>query len=75
MRPGIIVEVAKPGVAKLRMFLAGKKVIVVGPPGAGKSTFMDYLHYGVFDPAQSPEVTVRPRAAKNFKFTLGSKNS
>lgn len=57
------------------MFFGGKKVIVVGPPGAGKSTFMDYLHYGVFDPAQSPEVTVRPRTAKNFKFTLGRKKS
>jgi GTPase SAR1 family protein len=73
--PHIVVELAKPGVARLRMFVKGKKVIVVGPPGAGKSTFMDYLRYEVFDPEQSPEVTIRPRTAKNFKFALGRRDS
>jgi hypothetical protein len=36
---------------------------------------MNYMHYGVFDPEQNPEVTIRAREAKNFKFTVGRNRS
>ncbi len=57
------------------MALRGKKVVVAGPPGAGKSTFMNYMHFGLFYPEQNTEVTIRPREAKNFKYTLGRDRS
>jgi len=71
----ILVEAARPGFAKLRIYLRGKKVVIVGPPRSGKSTFTDYLHYGVFDPEQNSDVTLRPRPAKNFKFKLGKEGA
>lgn len=67
--------VGRPGLARLLMAFRGKKVVVVGPPGAGKSTFMNYMHFEVFDPERNPESTIRAREAKNFKFTLGRNRS
>lgn len=67
----ILVDVARPGLSRLRMYFRGKKVVIVGPPRSGKSTFADYMHYGVFDPEQNSDVTLRPRPARNFKFKLG----
>lgn len=63
----------RPGYARLRMFFAGKRLVVVGPSDAGKTTFMDYMRYEMFHPEEQPHATLRPRKKKNFKFSLGAK--
>jgi GTPase SAR1 family protein len=55
------------------MYFAGKRLVIVGPSGAGKTTFMDYMRYEMFHPEEPPRSTVRPRKKKNFKFALGAK--
>jgi signal recognition particle receptor subunit beta len=51
--------------------LAGKTLMVVGPPRAGKSTFMDYLSYGIFQHEQETERTYEAKRARDFKLSLG----
>jgi hypothetical protein len=61
----------RPGVAKLKALLAGKTLMVIGPPRSGKTTFLDYVRYGVFQHAQTTEPTFRPQKSRDFKLKVG----
>jgi GTPase SAR1 family protein len=61
----------RPGLRRLQTALTGRTVMVVGPPRAGKTTFLDYVRYGVFQHAQETAVTYRRNVAKNFTLAVG----
>jgi GTPase Era involved in 16S rRNA processing len=53
----------------------GKTIMVVGPPGSGKSTFLRYLQFGIFQHEQEHQTTRRPVESARFDLTLGSQQS
>jgi putative ribosome biogenesis GTPase RsgA len=61
----------RPGIAKLKAILAGKTLTVIGPPESGKTTFLDYVRYGVFQPAGPTEPTLAVQRSKDFKLKVG----
>jgi hypothetical protein len=68
----VVIDRAAPAGLKLvRSWIHGKTIVVAGPARSGKTTFMNYLQYGVFEHAQETAVTYRASPSKRFNFTVG----
>jgi hypothetical protein len=61
----------RPGIDKALSLLRGKTLMVVGPPRSGKSTFLDYVRYGVFQHEQETQKTYRPQNVQDFRLAIG----
>jgi hypothetical protein len=61
----------RPGFAKLKALLVGKTVMVVGPTRSGKTTFMDYMCYEVFQQEQETSSTLHFKGSKDFRIKVG----
>lgn len=72
----LAIERAAPaGIARVRAWLTGKTIVVVGPPRAGKTTFVEYLQYGIFQHADETERTYDPMSSPRFNLRVGRDNS
>ena len=67
----VIERAAPTGMEIVRSWLTGKQVVVVGPPRAGKSTFIDYLHYGLFEDEKDTSKTIDITATARFNVKIG----
>jgi signal recognition particle receptor subunit beta len=68
----VIIERGAPaGFGFVRSLLRGKTIMVVGPPRSGKSTFVTYLQFGIFQDAQETEKTYHPVESPRFSLRLG----
>lgn len=61
----------RPGIAKLFSVLRGKTLMVIGPRASGKSTFLNYVRYGVFQHEQDAQSTYRPQNIQDFRLAIG----
>jgi len=67
-----IVERAAPsGIKLIRSWIRGKKIVVVGQDRAGKTTFIDYLHYGIFGAERDVPKTTRVEGTARFDVKVG----
>lgn len=69
-----LVRLAPKGLAWLRTRLIGKKILVVGPSRAGKTSFIEYARHGVIGhpSANIPETQQTEVAHQVFKISVGS---
>lgn len=66
---------APKGIARLRTWLKEKEILVVGPPEAGKTTFIDYLRYGLLESEKKGRKTYEPKDSANFIIEMGKSQS
>ncbi len=67
-----IIERAAPyGIALFKSWLKGKEVLVVGQARAGKTTFIDYLHYGIFEDEKETSKTLDKHPSPRFNIKMG----
>jgi GTPase SAR1 family protein len=62
---------AMSGLARVHTWLTGHEVLVLGPARAGKTSFVDYLRYGVLEPAQQTEKTLNIEKTTTFTVKIG----
>lgn len=68
----VIQRTAPTGIAFIRSLFKGKKVLIVGQQRAGKTTFLDYLQYGLFEDEKETAKTFDiTRSARRFDVKLG----
>jgi len=70
----LIERAAPSGLALVKSIVRGKELIVIGPKAAGKSTFIDFLHYGLFEPEKEHISTLSVDRSARFDVKMG-KNS
>ncbi len=63
---------ATKGLARLFTYAVGKEILVLGPSGAGKTKFTEYLRLGALDPASKREMTYHIRKSPSFVVGFGS---
>ncbi|MGH3157220.1 MAG: hypothetical protein ACRDNF_11675, partial [Streptosporangiaceae bacterium] len=69
----VVIERGAPaGLGVIRSWLHGQTIMVVGPTRAGKSTFVSYLRFGIFQ-EEDPEKdrTFKPIESPRFNLELG----
>ena len=59
------------GLAFVRSWMRGRQILVVGPPRAGKTTFIDYLQYGLFEPEKHTAKTLKTSRSARFDVRMG----
>ena len=67
----VLQRTAPTGIALIRSWLRGKTILVVGPGHSGKSTFVRYLQYGIFQHEEPYEKTYQPVSGPRFNLRLG----
>lgn len=60
------------GLARLLTYAIGKEILVLGPSGAGKTKFTEYLRLGALDPAGKREMTYHIRKSPSFVVGVGT---
>lgn len=59
------------GIALLKSWIKGKEIIVVGQARAGKTTFIDYLQYGLFQDEKDTGKTLDVTPSARFNVKMG----
>jgi GTPase SAR1 family protein len=59
------------GYALLKSWLTGKQVLIIGQPRAGKTTFREYLEYGLFDDEKPTQETAEIEATRRVNLGIG----
>lgn len=67
----ILDRVVPRGLELISSVIKGKKLLIVGPSEAGKTTFIDYLQYGIFGDAQPRKTTMEKTPRTRFNVRLG----
>jgi hypothetical protein len=62
---------AQTGLAILTTWAAGHEVLVVGPARAGKTSFVEFLQYGVLEKEQETAKTTTPHKSASFRVKIG----
>jgi hypothetical protein len=63
------------GLARVHTWLTGNEVLVVGPARTGKTSFVDYLRYGVLEPERETEKTIGTQKSASFRMKIGRDSS
>jgi GTPase SAR1 family protein len=71
----VIQRAAPSGIALLKSWLKGKEVLIVGQARAGKTTFVEYLRYGLFEDEKEKEKTKREEKTARFNVKMGRDSS
>jgi GTPase SAR1 family protein len=67
----VLQRTAPHGIAVVRSWLKGKEIMIVGQGRAGKTTFIDYLQYGIFDDEKETDKTPEIAGTARFNVKLG----
>jgi hypothetical protein len=67
----IIQRVAPSGIALIKSWVKGKEVLIIGQARAGKTTFRDYLQYGLFEDEKETSKTVDIMPSARFNVKMG----
>lgn len=67
----MIQRAAPSGIALLKSWFKGKEILIVGQKRAGKTTFIDYLQYGLFEDEKDTELTKLITPSARFNVKLG----
>jgi energy-coupling factor transporter ATP-binding protein EcfA2 len=58
-------------IAWLSTYATGKELLIVGPSGAGKTTFGEYLRLGILQPEGKQEMTYATTKSPTFSIRMG----
>jgi hypothetical protein len=64
-------RVAPKGLARLFTYATGKDILVVGPSGAGKTKFGEYLKWGILSQEGTREMTYHVTQSATFVIQIG----
>ena len=68
----VVLERGAPtGFGIISSLLHGKTIMVVGPSRSGKTTFISYFQFGIFQDTQETEKTYHPVESPRFNLRLG----
>jgi len=68
----LVKRITPTGLAWIRAWFQGRKILVVGQPRAGKTSFVRYLQYGIFtDPDEKSPRTRKVRKSASFTVGMG----
>jgi hypothetical protein len=70
--------VARPainGIARVHTWVTGNEILILGPARAGKSSFSEYLQYGLLEPEQETATTILPHKSASFRLKVGKGSS
>jgi len=67
----MIQRAAPGGIALLKSWFKGKEIMIVGQPRAGKTTFIDYFHYGLFEGEKETDKTKEVVRSARFDIKMG----
>ncbi|WP_420326102.1 GTPase domain-containing protein [Mameliella sp.] len=59
------------GLAWVKTYVKGVNLLILGPSNSGKTTFSDYLIYGIFNPESQHITTVEETPSPTFEIKLG----
>lgn len=63
------------GLASITDFVAGKEILVLGPPRAGKSSFVQFVQHGILQPETSTPKTYEIDKTATFRISMGRNES
>lgn len=66
---------ATKGIAWAYTTITGRQVLILGPARAGKSSFRDFLRYGVLETEQPTQKTVETQQTTAFRVSIGRDES
>ena len=67
----VLQRTAPKGIALVSSWWRGKEILIVGQPLAGKSTFIDYLQYGLFEDEKETAKTQVVSKTARFNVKMG----
>lgn len=67
----VIQRVAPTGIALIKSWIKGKEVLVIGQARAGKTTFIDYLQYGLIEDEKHTFKTLDVTDSARFNVKMG----
>ncbi|MGJ7483722.1 GTPase domain-containing protein [Variovorax sp. LT2P21] len=68
-------RMAPTGLSLIKSLFRGKEILVLGQPRAGKTTFVEYLQYGLFEDERHTHKTTDQTATPRFNVKLGRDQS
>ena len=68
---GMLQRTAPTGLAYVRKWWKGKRILILGDRRAGKSSFLDYFQYGIFEEERETDKTFDPEDRPTFTITVG----
>lgn len=71
----VLKRTAPSGLVRVRTWLTGHEVLVVGQPRAGKTSFVEYLQYGILEPEQETAKTIETEKSVTFCVKVGRDSS
>lgn len=71
----ILERTAPRGIELISSVIKGKKLLIVGPSEVGKTTFIDYLQYGIFSDEQPRARTLEKTSRTRFNVKLGKEGA
>jgi len=71
----LVARPAMNGLARVHTWFTGKEVLILGPARAGKSSFSEYLQYGLLEPEQDTPTTITPHKSASFRLKIGRGSS
>lgn len=67
----LLKRTAPSGLAVVRTWLGGRRVLILGPPRAGKTSFSEYLRFGILEPEHETAKTVEAKGSPVFSVRIG----
>ena len=67
-----IMRISPRRISWLRTYATGKELLILGPSGAGKTTFAEYLRLGILEPEGKQEMTYAITKSPTFSVAVGS---
>jgi hypothetical protein len=66
---------AMSGLARLYTRITGNEILILGPARAGKTSFSEYLQYGLLEPEQETATTITPHKSASFRIKIGKQSA
>ena len=67
----VVVRAVPRGFSRVKSWWLGKEILIIGQARAGKTTFRDYLEYGIFEDERETQETAEIEATERFDVGVG----
>ncbi len=70
-----IKRTAPAGIAWVSTYIRGATILIVGPSASGKTSFSDYLNYGILSPISHHITTTEETSSPTFAIDIGNNST